>query len=69
MLFPGQPFHIRDTGAPEGSNAKKIEGFELTWEDIAAFPGGLLEEVQLAARCNGERGQSVLFLFLLIAAT
>jgi len=32
-------------GTLEGSNMSNLGGFEVTWDDIAAFPGGLLREV------------------------
>lgn len=33
------------TGALSGGSAKEVGGFEVTWDDIAKFPGGLLREV------------------------
>ncbi|CAM9612568.1 unnamed protein product [Pylaiella littoralis] len=45
-----------DDGALEGGTAKEIRGFEVTWKDISAFPGGLLREMSDLAGELGYEG-------------
>lgn len=50
-------------GPLQGTNSSMLGGWEVTWEDIAAFPGGLLREVSYVGAKSPKQPTSI-FVFV-----